>query len=190
MNKISLILWFGTYKIVWLCCVLGGGVYGYPFTAGLPIVVWTLLWIAQADDKGVFYTSLVALLYGTIADGLLVAFDVMNFASSAQTKTPSPIWMMALWFGFGSIYKTSLGFLKQRVILLSIIGAIGGPMAYLGGANMNAVEIASSKTLFMLFIGLEWAVALPLLMWSTHRFSSPKRKPDVQSTNSVQPLQE
>ena len=75
-----------------------------------------------------------------------------------------------LWLGFGAIYTKSFGALQNRLFLLVVIGAIGGPMAYLGGAEMDAMQIGTSKIFFVLMVGLEWACALPLLMWCSKRY--------------------
>ena len=175
MQKILLIVWFLAYKVAWLACVLGGGVYGYPLLAAIPMLIWVVIWIAvQQNKRSLLYTCIFALLYGAMMDSVLVLLGTMRFAPHAETGTPSPLWMMMLWLGFGAIYEKSLGVLKNKKYVLPIIGAIGGPMAYIGGANMGAVEIGRSETEFIILIGIEWALALPLLMWCTLRYSQDK----------------
>ena len=112
MKKVLLIVWFLAYKVAWLSCVLGGGVYGYPILGGVPMLIWVAVWIAmQSNRRQLLYTSGVSLLYGIVFDSALVLSDTMIFPPASQTGTPSPLWMMILWLGFGAIYEKSLGFL-------------------------------------------------------------------------------
>ena len=89
----------------------------------------------------------------------------MLFSEAAKFGPTSPIWMIALWLGFGSITQLSLGKLYGKWFIAGVVGAIGGPMAYLGGVNMQAVSFAQSKELFVTCVAIEWAIAIPLLIW-------------------------
>ena len=166
MNKVSIFLWFLSYKMVWLICVLGGGVYGHPFMSSVPMLVWVSLWILMSEKRReVFLLAIFSLLYGTCWDSMMTAFEIMSFSPTAQTGTPIPLWMMMLWLGFGTIYTKCFAALRKNMYVLSFIGAVGGPMAYLGGAKMEAMTIGASKAVFFVAIGLEWMLALPLFMW-------------------------
>ena len=166
MSKRCLLFWFLGYKVVWLICVLGGGVYGYPFFASLPMLLWVVLWVLNSEKRrAVFVLTCFSLFYGTCWDSIFTISGVMIFSPTAQTGTPLPLWMMMLWLGFGAIFRQCFASFHSKKYALCAIGAIGGPMAYLGGAKMEAMTIGVSKNLFVVAIGLEWAIALPLFMW-------------------------
>ena len=167
MKTFSLIIWMILYKLAWLGCVLGGGVYGYPLLGSLPMLCWVFFWIisVRSEQSNVLKTTIIAGCYGLAVDSLMIWSEVMLFSEAAQFGPASPIWMIALWLGFGSITQISLGKLYGLWFIAALIGAIGGPMAYLGGVNMQAVSFAHSKQIFVSCVAIEWAIAVPLLIW-------------------------
>jgi len=116
MKIVGLLGWFGSYKVVWLCCVLGGGVYGYPFLGAIPMLLWVVSWLLYCTEtrKPLLYTTLFSGAYGLCFDSLLVLSDVMHFAEHAQFGPPSPIWMVVLWLGFGALIEKSFGALYGK----------------------------------------------------------------------------
>jgi hypothetical protein len=171
LKKILILIgWFGLYKVVWLCAVLGGGLYGHPILSGLPMVIWCILWIRfHKHPKPTLYLAQIACLYGLIWDSALVLSGVMHFPSDAQALLPSPPWMIVLWLGFGCIIHSSFSRLYGRYLLALAIGSVGGVMAYLGGVGMNALNMTVSKHVFVFSVGLEWGIAFPFLLWVSQK---------------------
>lgn len=168
IKKLFTILgWFGTYKLAWLGCVVGGGIHGYSIVGSIPMLIWVAAWIWYEKEnwKSLLSTTVVAGLYGVFVDSLLVLTGVMIFAEHFNFGIPTPFWMVTLWLGFGALVEKSFNRLYNRWVLCALIGIIGGPMAYLGGVEMGAVSLGVSKELFIIWVGLEWLVAMPLLTW-------------------------
>ena len=74
----------------------------------------------------------------------------------------TPIWIVVLWVLFALTLNHSLSWLKGRVVLAAIFGALGGPLAYVAGEKLMAVTIVEPNTLLILAIG--WAFITPLLI--------------------------
>jgi len=57
----------------------------------------------------------------------------------------------------------SLGWLRDRYLLATLFGAIGGPLAYYSGAKLGATETLPT-TGGLLILALGWGVMTPLLV--------------------------
>jgi hypothetical protein len=67
-----------------------------------------------------------------------------------------------MWLLFGTTLSESLSWLQGRWVLAAIAGAVGGPLSYLAGENLGAIELAA-PTNALLMLGLGWGVMMPLL---------------------------
>lgn len=63
----------------------------------------------------------------------------------------------------------ALHWLAHRPALAVAVGAVGGPLAYLAGARLGAVTLRPTEAGALVAIALEWAVALPLLLFLAGR---------------------
>ena len=179
LKKITVLLgWFGLYKVAWACAIMGGGVYGYPILASIPMLIWSALWIFfQPNRKANTLMAIIAGLFGLIWDSGLVYLGIMEFPPSARAITLSPPWMVSLWISFGAITHISFQKIYGKYLWAILIGGLGGPMAYWGGVAMDALIVSSSKGLFLSSIALEWVIAFPFLIWAgeqTHQKSTTK----------------
>jgi len=69
---------------------------------------------------------------------------------------------------FATTLNLSLAWLKRRVVLAAVLGAIGGPLAYAGGAELGALAFVHETT-GLLAIGAGWALLTPLLVLLARR---------------------
>ena len=105
------------------------------------------------------------------AMGLL--FDQPQAIGGVQSFDPDharigsvPVWIAVLWAAFAATFHTSFSWLQGRYVLASVFGAIFGPLAYLGGESLGALQIGiQSRELGLVALSLEWALALPLGLW-------------------------
>ena len=69
--------------------------------------------------------------------------------------------------GFAITLNSSLSWLKKKIKLSALFGAIGGPLAYLAGEKLEAVTILSPNAIIVIAIG--WAIITPLLIIITNK---------------------
>ena len=161
---LPLVGWFGLYKIAWLGTIYGA-LYGYPNWGAIPMLVWSVAWIyAKENSNSNLLIAIYAALYGAIADSVLVSLHTFAFSTPTHFPLPSPLWMISLWFGFGALTHECFHRLYPHLFLSSFIGGTGGAFAYWGGVQMNALTIVSSLETFLIAIGIEWAIAFPVLL--------------------------
>lgn len=131
---------------------------------GLVVVPFVLaLAVRMSPDwRRELIVALAAAVMGFCVDTALVAGDVFSPAPLWLPLPWSPPWMVMLWVNQATTLNSCLGWLRGRYLLGSLFGAVGGPMAYLGGAKLGAATVPSTGDLLIL-AGV-WACAFPALV--------------------------
>jgi len=77
----------------------------------------------------------------------------------------APAWLLALWAAFALTIVPLFGYLHTRPWLAAALGAVGGPLAYLGAARgWRALSMLPPQWHALLALSIGWAVAMPTLM--------------------------
>lgn len=162
---------FLIYQIGWLVCVLGAA-RGWPW-AGTAFALLALAWhLRQADDaRAELRLVIVAALVGALWDTALAATGLVRFTNGVLIEGTAAHWMVALWVLFATTLNVSLAWLKQHLLGAAILGAVGGPLAYLAGARLGALSLPDSN-LALPLLAIGWALITPLLCLVARRFDS------------------
>jgi hypothetical protein len=150
-------LWFGAVmgaakQQLWLAPVL---LMGFAF--------WELR--PSRRIYGDFQLMLVAVLIGLILDTTWVRLGWLEFAASWAFSERAPLWILLLWAGLALTLNHSLAWLQSRLVLAALLGGVSSPLSYLAAARLGAVTIVTESGVWLVGLGLSWAVALPLLLW-------------------------
>jgi hypothetical protein len=105
---------------------------------------------------------------GLVFETLLVQSGWVRFDSGMLVAGVAPYWMVALWAIFATTLNVSLRVLRSRLGLAAALGAVGGPAAYYGGAQLGALELATAGAALMT-IAAGWAVFVPALLGAARR---------------------
>lgn len=108
-------------------------------------------------------------LVGYVADSILVLAGVLRFPAQAVLGWPSTAWMVALWVLQAAVLGGAMSWMRDRFVLAAVVGAIGGPLAYLAGVRTGAAVFGSSQLAALTAIAAMWTVAMPLLVWMERR---------------------
>ena len=65
--------------------------------------------------------------------------------------------------------KLSLRWLQQRPALAALLGALGGPAAYLAGESLGALRLAENRLFGFVGVAILWAIMMPLTAWLSKR---------------------
>jgi hypothetical protein len=128
----------------------------------LSLVVIHLLLSRSRETDAVILVA--AGLLGFALDGAATSAGVLVFPSGSGTVWTAPLWMTALWVNLATALNLGLRALRGRYLLALGIGAVGGPLAYGSGASAEALSYGYPWGHAV--IGVEWALALPLLVWA------------------------
>lgn len=107
-------------------------------------------------------TLAVAVAIGVAGDSALSLFDLVGYAPDPQRAGPAPLWILLLWAWFAVALHHPLGFLRQRLWLAALLGAVAGPLAYAGGAALDAV-VFFRPWAAPLAVGALYALGVPAL---------------------------
>lgn len=158
------------FQIGWFSCVLGAA-NGMPWLGplvALPVLGWHLF---NAGDMRIeLKFILIASFIGCLFDQALLSAGLLRFdASPIWPAAVLPLWMMALWLLFNTTINVGLRWMRGRTAIAVIFGLIGGPLAYLAGAELGAITLLDTSKL-MVALAIGWGLLMPALLWLSTRF--------------------
>ena len=151
------------FKAVWASAILGGANLN-PWLGVWTAAAALLVHLYITDDKGAELRLVVmAALIGFCSDSLFAATGLLEYRSGQPISWLGPVWIFALWLAFGTTLNTAFRWLQGRWVLATVLGAVCGPLSYLAGSRMGAVNVPD-PAIALPCIGLAWAVLLPALL--------------------------
>lgn len=114
------------FELGWLALVI------FQFWAVLPValyIAWVMGRLARHQQSLVVQLALL----GIVLDSLLIWLGVMSFTTSGWL----PLWFLLLWCLFALTVVEAFADLLKPVWLAPFLGAVGGPLSYLGGAMLS-----------------------------------------------------
>jgi len=159
--KLTLTNYF-VFQIGWLACVLGAA-KGQPLFGLMVAVMAIALHLGLANRRWVEARMLLyCAAIGTVFDSLLLATGWVSYPNGGWLPGMAPFWIVAMWFLFASTLNLSMAWLKGRVYLAVLMGALGGPLSYIGGQKLNAIRLEQPEAALMA-LAVGWAVLMPVL---------------------------
>lgn len=160
------------YQAVWFAAVIGAG-HGL-WWPGVIVAALFALWRLWVSSHRLLEArlALLGVGLGLVLETLWVRTGLLDYAAAPAHGVP--LWILALWLAFSLCVVPLLGYLHRRLLLAAVLGAIGGPLAYLGAARgWHVVEFAQPHWQSLLTLAAGWAVAMPLLAWCARRGLQP-----------------
>ena len=152
------------YQAAWFAAVWSAGQGRAWIGVSACVAFIALQWFASSTRAADGRTLLAALACGLLIDGALAASGLLVYASP-MPGSPAPGWIVVLWGAFAMTMNHSMAWFATRRGAASAFAAIGGPLAYLGASRgFGAVSFANPAWLGLVFLGVAWALALPLLL--------------------------
>lgn len=164
-----IILNFIVFQLLWWACVLAPkfALSGAVFILVAAYTAIHLTWLEPAKQT---LPLLLTALIGALLDQVGYRWGWVAFPFSDPQSAYLPLWMLALWFAFATTLNVSMRWMQGKPLLAAVLGAIFGPMAYWGAAALSVVSLPY-ETGSLIWIGLEWAIAMPLLLWIRARYN-------------------
>lgn len=133
--------------------------------AGMAVVglllAWHLLRVRPYASEVILIG--LAALAGLAFESLLQASAWLSFSGGGLAEWLAPLWLAALWANFATTLNVSLRPLRGRPWLAAGLGAVGGPAAYWGGAELGAMTFHAPGA-GLAALALAWALMTPLLL--------------------------
>ena len=103
---------------------------------------------------------------GSSVDAILALIGVFVFDPPPELL-PVPLWLIALWLGFGGTFRHSLNWFVQRPAFAIVAAAIGAPLSYLAAARMGAVDLPYGHFSTGVGLGVLWVFLMAALVFIT-----------------------
>ena len=151
------------FKATWTAIVISAAA-GAPIIGviAVAIAVGIHLWLCDNAESEI-RLLLIAAAIGLAWESVLVFAGLLEYSSGTWAPGAAPVWIVAMWVLFATTINVGMRWLRRNMTVASIVGAVGGPLAFLAGSGLGAVEFPST-TLALICIGIGWAVLLPLLV--------------------------
>ncbi len=155
------------FQIAWFACVVGAAT-GRPWIGPVVVGLLALGQIAFYDNRGRL-TSLVvaAAVSGFAIDSALVRGGVFSFVQDAWPVGFSKIWMVALWVNFALALPRAMAWIRGRYLIAAFGGLLGGPLAYVAGEGLGAIEMQGWSS--RLALAAVWCGVVPGLVLLAER---------------------
>ena len=160
---------FLVFQAAWFSTVLGAA-KGAPWLGPVAILVAVALHLRFTRRPGVELRLLaIAMVLGLTVDSLLLATGWIAYPNGAWLPGFAPYWIIAMWALFATTLNVSMRWLKDRYLLAAVFGAVGGPLSYLAGARLGAMNFVQAEWA-LLALAIAWGVSMPLLTALSSRF--------------------
>jgi hypothetical protein len=151
-----------SFQAGWWAVVLGAAAWQPGL--GIGLVALLLAWHLSRVRPFLKEAALIGLaaLLGLAFESLLQASGWVAYVGGGGGHL-APLWMAALWANFATTLNVSLRPLQGRPWLAAGLGALGGPAAYWGGAQLGAMTFHDLGA-GLAALAVAWALLTPLLL--------------------------
>ena len=166
----ALLVNFIGFQVGWFACVLGAA--NDKELLGMIIALGVIIYhvINQGDSRKELKLILVALAIGLLWETWILNLDILRYPSHPDALFWAPTWLIMMWALFATTINLSMGWLKGRWALSVLMGAVFGPLAFIGGEKLGAVVFLDS-TLSIITLSVGWGLLMPLLLWIAERIN-------------------
>jgi len=164
------------FEAAWLACVLGVA-HGRP-AWGTAALVAAIAWHVAISERPGAELALVAILaaIGLVAESAMVALGHVAYPAGQPVAWLAPYWMVALWGEFAITLNVTLRWLKRRLRLASALGAVFGPLSFLGGVRLGGARFVDEPAALASLAAM-WACLMPLVVAVSNRFDGVSSRP-------------
>lgn len=149
------------YQAGWFACVLGAA-WGRPWLGSalgvLPVAAHVALSVRRRDA---ITLALATAALGLAVDASQIALGTLRFDVGTVVARLPPPWLVLVWAQFAMTFHFGLAWLKSHPLRAAVFGALGGPLAFLGGARLGIVTLHPALWPSLLSLAVTWALAIP-----------------------------
>ena len=156
------------FQIGWFACVIGAA-QGQVILAISVVGSIVAYHLYRNNSYAELFIILTAIVIGFIWESCLVTSGWLSYGLAADSVVFAPVWLVAMWALFATTINLSMAWLKNHWFLASLMGAIFGPLAFVAGERLGAVQFID-RPLALSALALGWAFLMPLLLWLADSF--------------------
>jgi Protein of unknown function (DUF2878) len=157
------------FQSVWFLSLFGAGTQR-SWLGAIALLAFTA-WHFRAvpNPRAELVIVLAACAVGFVVDTTFIQAHLLAYAEPLPFAAVAPYWILGMWVNFALTLNGSMRWLHGRYLLSALLGAIGGPLAYVAGIRLGAAELLASEVVVYGALAAAWALAVPLLVLATER---------------------
>ena len=170
---------FVVFQAAWFAAVLGAA-HQLPLW-GTACVIAAIAWHLGICARPAQEAKLIGLacVIGFVVESAVAMQGHVTYPSGQPVAVLAPYWMVALWGELAIALNVTMRWMKGRLWLAALFGAVGGPMAFAAGVRLGGAAFVD-KTPALVTLVCIYAVAMPLLVWLSMRFDGVSTKAGVE----------
>lgn len=151
------------FKIAWLSTIFGSA-NGMPLLGPMVVAVAVGVHLLMAAEPArEVALLLLAGIIGLVWDSIMVAAGWVSYPNGIVVQGFAPYWIVAMWILFATTLNIAFRWLREKMLLATLLGAIFGPLSYYAGASAGAVVLVQ-PVYALIALSLAWAVLMPALL--------------------------
>jgi hypothetical protein len=156
------------FKVGWLSSVIGA-VNEMPLLGPAVILVALAIHLQAVHAPSRELMLILATgAAGLLWDSLMITAGWLSYPTGILVAGVSPYWIVAMWMLFATTFNLSIRWLRSRILLAALFGALSGPASYYAGEKLGAVTFQDFPAA-MLGLAVTWGALLPLLLLLARR---------------------
>ena len=165
---------FIAFQAGWFACVLGAA-NDLPWLGTLLVCLIVAGHIKMADRPRVeLQLLLLCVMLGLVFDSFLVSSGWVLYPSGMLISGVAPYWILAMWALFSITLNFSMAWLKSSLVFASAMGAVFGPLSYIAGQRLGAIELIDYRS-SLIALAVIWALAMPILTYAAGHYDRVRR---------------
>lgn len=160
---------FVVFQAAWFAAVLGAA-HHMPLW-GTACVIAAIAWHLRVSARPAQEAKLIGLACGIgfVVESAVAMQGHVSYPSGQPVAWLAPYWMVALWGELAIALNVTMRWMKRRLWLAAVLGAIAGPMAFASGVRLGGAQFVDTVPALAM-LACAWGVLMPLLMWLSNRF--------------------
>ena len=140
------------------------GDFGLAIVPSLVALVIHLGVTHEKQRRSELLVACAALLLGLGVETIHMAAGATQYAEGASVAGLPPAFMIGLWAAFATLINVSLAWMKDRIWLAVLFGALASGPSYYAGSKIGALTLGEPVWQSLMTIGAVWALAFPMLV--------------------------
>jgi hypothetical protein len=160
---------FVVFQSAWFAAVLGAA-HQIPLW-GTACVIAAIAWHLGVSARPAREAKLIGLacVIGFAVESAIAMQRNVTYPSGQPVAWLAPYWMVALWGELAIALNVTMRWMKRRLWLASLLGAIAGPASFASGVKLGGAQFVH-QTPALITLACAWALLMPLLIWLSNRF--------------------
>ena len=142
-----------------------------------------LAWVPRPAEE-LKLIACVALI-GGLWDSAMAHFAILSYPQGMLVPGMAPMWIPALWALFAAQFNTTYKWLKNRLWVAAVLGAIAGPLSFRAGTALHAVQFTDLIASPMI-LAVGWALLLPIIALLSRIWDGARPAPHAQVLRGVE----